>query len=360
MKIQELLKSCLEDLKRITRADFCLLDSNGDEIANTFDKLNLQKSDITAFLKSAADSQNLQGHLFMKIRDGKEYVLIEHGSDGDGYALGQIACSEISHILKASMEEMDEKHFYQDLFEGNMEQKEIMEKATVLEIPENLLRVVYLVEIEKELLESGKELLSNLFDEQGQDFADYMDGQLVLVKALKNKKEETKLLEYARQIESMLNTEIMASVRVSYGNVAHNLEECAKSYHEAKVALEVAKIFYDGRTVAAYSALGIGRLIHELPTSLCEMFLDEVFGGKKLNFTEEELTTIDKFFENNLNISETARELFIHRNTLVYHLEKLQKATGLDIRRFDDALTFKIATMVDRYLKQKKLENKKK
>lgn len=360
MKIQDLLQSCLSDLKRITRVDFCLFDSNGEEIAGTFDEWRLYKADIIAFLKSAADSQDLQGHLFMKIREGKEYVLIEHGSDGDGYALGQIACSEISHILKASMQEMDEKHFYQELFDGNMEQKEILEKAAALEITDNLLRVVYLVEIEKDLLESGKELLSNLFDEQGQDFVSYMDCKLLLVKALKNKKEEAKLLEYARQIESMLNTEIMASVRVSYGNAAHNLEECTKSYHEAKVALEVARIFYDGRTVAAYAALGIGRLIHELPISLCEMFLDEVFGGKKLNFTEEELNTINKFFENNLNISETARELFIHRNTLVYHLEKLQKTTGLDIRRFDDALTFKIAAMVDRYLKQKKLEDKKK
>lgn len=360
MKIQELIQSSLEDLKRITRADFCLLDHNGEEIAGTFEQWSLQKSDIAAFLKSAADSQNLRGHLFMKIREGKEYVLIEHGNDGDGYTLGQIACSEISHILKASVQEMDEKHFYKELFEGNMEQKEILEKAAALEIPETLLRVVYMVEMEQDLLESGIELLRNLFDEQGQDFVGTIDHRLVLVKALKNKKEESRLMEYARQIESMLNTEIMASVRVSYGNIAHNLEECAKSYHEARVALEVAGIFYDGRTVAAYASLGIGRLIHELPTSLCEMFLDEVFGGKKLNFTEEELTTIDKFFENNLNISETARELFIHRNTLVYHLEKLQKTTGLDIRRFDDALTFKIASMVDRYLKRKKLEDKKK
>lgn len=352
MNIQTLLQSSLDDLKRITRADFCLLDNSGVEVANTFDELKLQKKDINAFLESAADSQNMHGHLFLKIRDSKEYVLIVHVKDGDGYALGQIASSQVIHLLKATTEELDERHFYLDLFDGHLSDKEIKTRSEQLGIAENVLRIVYLVELDRSLMDSGKVLLDNLFNEEGKDYVDTLDqNHLIMIKCLKNKKEEAKLESYAEQIVSMFNTELMTSVRVAFGNVAHSICDVAKSYREAKVALEVAQIFYDGRTVAAYASLGIGRLIHELPVSLCEMFLDEVFGSRKLNLTEEELATIDKFFENNLNISETAREMFIHRNTLVYHLEKLQKTTGLDIRRFDDALTFKIATMVARYLK---------
>lgn len=352
MTSQELIQSCLNDLKQITKAEICLLGHNQIEIATTFASMNLKAKDIAAFAQSAADSQNIAGHVLMKIDDAEQHIVILRGEGSDSYLLGRIVVSEISHILKAMNEELDEKQFYQELFDNKLENKEILQKADELGILENVHRVAYLVEVDKEMIDSGLEILINLFDEEGKDYAAVVDrNQLVLIKSMKNKKEEAKLEEYAQQIASMFNTEIMASVRVTYGNVANSILEVGKTYREAKVAQEVAKIFYDGRMVAGYSSLGIGRLIHELPLSLCEMFLDEVFGDKKLKLSEEELNTIDKFFDNNLNISETARELFMHRNTLVYHLEKLQKATGLDIRKFDDALTFKIATMVARYMK---------
>jgi carbohydrate diacid regulator len=144
-----------------------------------------------------------------------------------------------------------------------------------------------------------------------------------------------------------LHTEAMVRVRVGYGNRVNNLQDIAKSYQEAKMALEVGKIFYAEKETIAYRYLGIGRLIYQLPMSLCEMFIHEVFGDEVPDiFNDEISTTIQKFFENNLNISETARQLYVHRNTLVYRLERLEKAIGLDIRKFDDAMTFKIAMMV--------------
>ena len=156
----------------------------------------------------------------------------------------------------------------------------------------------------------------------------------------------------ANTIVDMMNTEIMANVHVSYGNVVSEMKDVSKSYKEAKMALDVGKIFFGGKNVIAYNTLGIGRLIYQLPVPLCKMFIREIFEGKSPDdFDEETLTTIDKFFENSLNVSETSRQLFIHRNTLVYRLDKLQKSTGLDLRVFEDAITFKIALMVNRYLK---------
>ena len=145
---------------------------------------------------------------------------------------------------------------------------------------------------------------------------------------------------------------------MAYGTIVNEIKEVSRSYKEARMALDVGKIFFEERDVIAYSTLGIGRLIYQLPMSLCEMFIHEVFGDEIPDvFNEEISVTIQKFFENNLNISETARQLYVHRNTLVYRLERLQRSIGLDIRRFDDAMTFKIAMMVIAHMNQQKSED---
>jgi carbohydrate diacid regulator len=156
----------------------------------------------------------------------------------------------------------------------------------------------------------------------------------------------------------MLNTEAMSQVQIAYGTIVNDLKEVSRSYKEAKMALDVGKIFYSGKNVVAYSRLGIGRLIYQLPLPLCRMFIKEIFENKSPDdFDDETLTTINKFFENSLNVSETSRQLYIHRNTLVYRLDKLQKSTGLDLRVFEDAITFKIALMVVKYMKYMESQN---
>lgn len=178
---------------------------------------------------------------------------------------------------------------------------------------------------------------------------------VILVKALEQSEGYEDAQQIARVITDTLNMEAMASVRVAYGTIVQELKEVPRSYQEAQVALEVGRVFYAERGILAYDELGIGRLIHQLPRSLCEMFLKEVFhGGAADIFEEEELTTVYTFFDNNLNISETSRQLYIHRNTLVYRLEKIQKKTGLDVRVFDEAMTFKIAMMVAEHMKNMK------
>ncbi|MEG0109287.1 MAG: helix-turn-helix domain-containing protein, partial [Lachnospiraceae bacterium] len=174
---------------------------------------------------------------------------------------------------------------------------------------------------------------------------------IILIKTLLHTEGEKEILHIAHTIKDTLSAEAMVHVRVAYGSIVEELGHICQSYREAGMALEIGHIFYAQRNVLDYEKLGIGRLIYQLPVSLCDMFLGEVLKGKASDqFEEETLVTVYKFFENNLNISETARQLYIHRNTLLYKLEKIQKKTGLDVRVFEDAMIFKIALMVASYM----------
>lgn len=215
-----------------------------------------------------------------------------------------------------------------------------------------------MIETRQEKDGTALEAMKTLFASRTKDYITAVDEKsIILVKELKSDESYEELEEIAKMIQDMLNSEAMSAVRVAYGTIVNEINQVSKSYKEAKMALDVGKIFYAEKNIIAYNTLGIGRLIYQLPVQLCEMFMKEIFGENLPNtFDEETLTTINKFFENNLNVSETARQLYVHRNTLVYRLEKLQKSTGLDIRVFDDALTFKIALMVVSYMNY--MENK--
>ena len=203
------------------------------------------------------------------------------------------------------------------------------------------------------------ETVISIFAGKTKDFITAVDEKnIILVKEVKPGETYEDLEKTANTILDMLNTEAMTKVHVAVGTVVGEIKEVSRSYKEAKMALDVGKIFYRDKNVEAYNRLGIGRLIYQLPTTLCEMFLQEVFKKNPIDSLDKEtLFTINKFFENNLNVSETARKLVVHRNTLVYRLEKIQKQTGLDVRVFEDALTFKIALMVADHMKF--IENRK-
>ena len=190
------------------------------------------------------------------------------------------------------------------------------------------------------------------FGSGSRDFITAVDeNNVVVVKDLSDGENPADIERAALGIEGYLIKEGMEDIHIAYGTVVKEIKEVSRSYKEAKMAMDVGKIFFDDRNIMAYSELGIGRLIYQLPMPLCKMFIKEIFGGKSPDdFDEETLTTISKFFENSLNVSETSRQLFIHRNTLVYRLDKLQKNTGLDLRVFEDAITFRIALMVVKYM----------
>ena len=191
-----------------------------------------------------------------------------------------------------------------------------------------------------------------MFPDKEKDFVINIDADnLVLIKELKEVVSSKELEEMADSIVTMLNTEALIKVLIGVGSVAENINQLNTSYKESQIALEVGKVFEEEKCILNYDSLGIGRLIYQLPIKLCELFLQEVFKkGDITSLDEETILTINKFFENDLNVSETSRQLFVHRNTLVYRLEKIYKLTGLDLRKFDQAIVFKVAMMVHKYL----------
>ena len=266
---------------------------------------------------------------------------------------GRFGASQIANLLFAYKEKMDKNRFIQNLILDNMLVVDVYNQAKKMKIPVEQRRVVFLIESKNEGETLILETMRGLYATGMKDFVTAVDERhVILVKALENTDDYQTLNRIAHEIVDTLNMEAMVGVRVAYGTIVEELKDVSRSYKEADLALQVGRVFYVEKNILAYDELGIGRLIHQLPPSLCEMFLKEVFeNGPEEKFEEEELTTVYTFFDNNLNISETARQLYVHRNTLVYRLEKIQKKTGLDVRVFDDALTFKIAMMVADHMK---------
>ena len=351
----QVLQKTIDELRAITRIDLCVLSLEGQMLASTFSENSPNPDYIREFANSPADSQVLQGYHFFKVYDDQnvEYVLVTGGGSEDAYMIGKIAVSQIQNLIIAYKERLDKNNFIQNLLLDNLLLVDIYNRAKKLRIDTDVKRVVFMVETKYEKDNSAMETVKSLFASKPKDFITAIDEKsIIIVKELKESDDFEELNRIARTLVDMLNAEAMSQVRVSYGNVIHEIKDVSRSYKEAKMALEVGKIFYSDKIVIPYSNLGIGRLIYQLPIPLCQMFMKEVFGEQLPDtFDDETLTTINKFFENNLNVSETSRQLYVHRNTLVYRLEKLQKSTGLDIRVFDDALTFKIAMMVVSYMK---------
>lgn len=347
----KIIQSGLEDLKRITKADFHFCDSKGIQIASTFESGKIDKAMLSDFAMSKADSQNVKGYNYMKlVKDDEEsFILVVYAGGEDGYMYGRIAASEIYHLMAIDNGRMDREDFYKEMLHGDIMPGEIAKRADKLKIATSMRRIVYLIKVDEDFSESAREMLKNLFSENKLDQVLMMeDNTIALVKVIEDGDEPDL---HANQIVAMINMELMIRARVTYGRYFFELKEMSEAYKEASMAMEVVNIFYEDKDVASYTSLGIGRLIHKLPKNLCEMFLDEVLGDKLENaLLPEEIIIIEKFFQNNLNISETARTLDMHRTTFIYRLDRLEKKTGLDIRKFDDAMTLKIAMMVSKYI----------
>lgn len=351
----QVLQTVIDELRTITRIDLCILDLEGRMIASTFADGAIPTEAGKQFAESAADSQVVQGyHFFRILNEGiLEYVLVSKGANEDAYMIGKVAVSEIQNLLVAYKERFDKNNFIQNLLLDNMLLVDIYNRAKKLHIEVEARRVVFLIETRQEKDSIALETMKTLFASRTKDFITAVDEKnIIMVREMKEEESYEELEEIANVVRDMLNSEAMSAVRIAYGTIVNEINQVSRSYKEAKMALDVGKIFYSEKDVIAYNTLGIGRLIYQLPVQLCEMFMKEIFGENLPDtFDDETLVTINKFFENNLNVSETARQLYVHRNTLVYRLEKLQKTTGLDIRVFDDALTFKIALMVVSYMK---------
>ena len=351
----QILQNTIEGLKGITRIDFCVMDTDGKSLASTFSEQENYVEEVLSFVESPADSQVVQGYQFFKIFDEHqlEYILLANGGSDDVYMVGKIAAFQIQNLLIAYKERFDKDNFVKNLLLDNLLLVDIYNRAKKLHIDTEVRRVIFIIETKHEKDTNALDNVRNLLGNRTRDFVTAVDEKnIIVVKELEPNDGHTELEKIAENMYTLLKEDGEEDVLIAYGTVVNDIKEVSKSYKEAELALDVGKIFFSERSVIAYSALGIGRLIYQLPIPLCKMFIREIFEGKSPDdFDEETLTTINKFFENNLNVSETSRQLYIHRNTLVYRLDKLQKSTGLDLRVFEDAITFKIALMVVKYMK---------
>ena len=351
----QILQNTIEGLKAIARVELCVMDVDGKPVAMTADEMEKCGKPAAEFAKSPADSQEIQGYQYFKIFDEQqlEYILIAGGVGEDVYIVGKMVAFQIQNLLVAYKERFDKDNFIKNLLLDNLLLVDIYSRAKKLHIQTDVKRVALIIETENAKDSNVLETMRTYFGTSSKDFITAVDeNNVIVVKDLSEGDSMRDIDRSAAGVAGYLRKENYKNVRIAYGTVVGEIKEVSRSYKEAKMALDVGKIFFDERDIIAYSELGIGRLIYQLPIPLCKMFIKEIFDGRSPDeFDEETLTTINKFFENSLNVSETSRQLFIHRNTLVYRLDKLQKSTGLDLRVFEDAITFKIALMVVKYMK---------
>ena len=281
-----------------------------------------------------------------------DYSVFAEGEDDLAKTVCIMASIAINEAGIYFEENHDKRAFIKNIITENILPGDIFVRAKELRFASDVSRGVLVIRHGSAMDLSAVELLADLFPDKHHDFViSVSDTDIALVKELPPSGDLKYLQKLAEMIEQKLSGELALKTVIGIGTPARHLRELADRYKEALISIDVGKVFDAEKTIINYESLGIGRLIYQLPTTLCEIFLSEVFKRNPIEALDQEtLFTIDKFFENSLNVSETSRKLFVHRNTLVYRLEKIKKITGLDLREFDHAIIFKVALMVKKYL----------
>ena len=281
-----------------------------------------------------------------------EYCVFVEGLDDQALRYAGILAVSLGSVLQYYDEKFDRSNFIKNVILDNILPGDIYIKSRELRFNSDVLRVCFLIHIIGKSDVNAFDIVQNIFPEKQKDFViNVSETDIALVKEIRPNIENKDLEKLARSVADTLEGEYFTDCVIGIGSTVNNIKDLARSFKDAQVALEVGKVFDNEKHIISYENLGIARLIYQLPKTLCDMFLREVFKkGSIETLDNETLFTIQKFFENNLNVSETSRRLFVHRNTLVYRLEKIKKLTGLDLREFDHAIVFKVALMVKKYL----------
>ena len=288
-----------------------------------------------------------------------DYAAFVRGEDEQAALMCSMAVIALNGAKTYYEEKHDKATFVKNILSDNILLGDIYVRAKELHFVSETPRAVMLIRQLGEPDVSAVDVISSLYPDRQTDFViSISEPDVALVKQLSDGADSREVHKIAQSVQEALLHELGIKTVVGVGTIVNHVRDLARAYKEAQVAIEVGKVFDTERSIINYENLGIGRLIYQLPTTLCEMFLQEVFKKNPIDALDQEtLFTINKFFENNLNVSETARKLFVHRNTLVYRLEKIKKLTGLDLREFDDAITFKVALMVKKYLVSRGVES---
>ena len=335
-----------------------VVDENGVIIScSDLSKMGDIKQGLREALSYSSELITLDGYTYRYMGAGQksEYIVFVEGQDKMAEKMSKLLAVSLGNIKNLYDEKYDKGSFIKNIVLDNILPSDIYIKAKELHFNTEDPRIVFLIKFFGKTDMMPFEMLQNMFPDKTKDYVISVGEQdIVLVKELKPGTDIKDIEKMATNIADTLSTEFYTKVAIGISTIVDNLKDLAKAYQEAQVALEVGKVFETEKNIVSYENLGIGRLIYQLPTTLCDMFLQEVFKkGNLESLDRETLMTIQCFFENNLNVSETSRKLFVHRNTLVYRLEKIRKITGLDLREFEHAITFKVALMVNKYLDSK-------
>lgn len=349
------LKVTLEGIKMIARIELALFNPDGTKITSTDSVSERDEERAREFALSDADSQSYGETYLIKIRDKGSvvYLLSAYGAGDETLTYLRLAAFQLTGMINSDKDKYDKDNFLKNVVLDNMLYVDMLDRAKKFHIESELARQVFQIEVKDD---SEGDVIDVLRPVYGDGMTGYLfktdEQHIIYVRNLgEEERTDEAFTAIAREILDLINTECMQKAMVSFGNPASELRDLSRSYKEAGLAMEVGRIFHHEEYVTSYARLGIGRLIYQLPVSLCKMFINEIFHEMKpYELDDETVQTIRQFFADSLNISEASRNLYIHRNTLVYRLDKLQKNLGLNIRNFDDAMTLKIALMVDEYL----------
>ena len=332
-----------------------VMDNEGFVLAtNASENMTEYSENFLATAQMPLEIHNCRGYSICGIsKTGKpEYIVYVRGIDDESRRTCMMLAVSLNNIRLFYDDKYDKTTFVKNIISDNTLPLDLHQRAHELHMEFEQKRVALVVKVVQNGDVGALDVFLGMFPEHEHDFVFTMDDStIVLIKEIDDSTTEAELEELAQTIIDTLNSEAMLSALVGISTPSENLNTLAGAYKEAQVALEIGKVFENDKYILSYKSLGVGRLIYHLPTRLCQLFLQEVLTKKGLDSLDDEIiTTIYEFFKNDLNVSETARKLYIHRNTLVYRLDKVLKTIGLDLRKFDDAVVFKVAMMVNQYL----------
>lgn len=355
-----LFQSIISQMHDVTKRLIGVMDANGAIVAaSDLSKVGELRSHIYESVPSAG-CIIINDYTYATLNTGNkaEYVAFCEGGDDEAKKTVSLIAISLANIKNLYDDKYDKSSFIKNVILDNILPSDVYVKSKELRFKIEGNRVVYLLRFNSKSEALPYDIVSNLFPDKNQDYVISVSEQdVVLVKEFVEDITSEGIIKIAGNIANTISSEFYTKVSIGIGTLVQNIKDLARSYKEAQVAIEVGRVFDTEKNIISYEDLGIGRLIYQLPVTLCDIFLNEVFkNGSFESLDQETLQTIQAFFENNLNVSETSRKLFVHRNTLVYRLEKIRKLTGLDLREFDNAITFKVALMVKKYLSIK--ENK--
>ena len=353
-----LFQTVINQMKSAIDRTIGVIDENGVIIAcSELVKIGEIKQGVRDELTYTTDIVVSGGYTYRPISAGSknEYVVFMEGDDKMAEKMSKLLAVSLTNIKNLYDEKYDKGSFVKNIILDNILPSDIYIKSKELHFNTEENRIVFLIKFYGKTDMMPFEMLQNMFPDKSKDYVISVgEHDIVLVKDVKPGTDMKEIEKIATNISDTISSEFYTKVNIGISTIVENLKDLARAYKEAQIALEVGKVFETEKNIISYENLGIGRLIYQLPTTLCEMFLQEVFKrGSLESLDRETLMTIQCFFENNLNVSETSRKLFVHRNTLVYRLEKIRKITGLDLREFEHAITFKVALMVKKYLTSK-------